>query len=109
MVTTSSPEVALQEMVDDLVEQFNPERVYLLDIEMSGDQRVWHHANFLVVLAGEWDHTEKAVEMMGALPRAGFGKFFRLATPEQFEQYEEWGGVPPHFDLSESRMLYERR
>ena len=109
MVTTSSPEAAMQEMLDQLVERFDPERVYLLDIEMSGDQRVWHHANFLVVLAGEWDYTEKAVEMMGALPRAGFGKFFRIVTPAQFERFEERGWLPPHFDLSESRMLYERQ
>lgn len=108
MVTKSPPEAALKQMVGELVEQFNPERVYLLDVLVSGDQRVWHEANFLVVLDGEWDYREKVVEIMGALPRTGFGKFFRLVTPSQFERYQQSGGVPPHFDLGESRMLYER-
>ena len=108
MVATSSPEAAMQHMVDELVAQFDPEKVYLLDVLMSGDQRVWHEANFLVVLDGEWDYREKVVEIMGALPQTGFGAFFRLVTPERFEQYQKLGGIPPHFDLSESRMLYER-
>ncbi|MXX47639.1 MAG: hypothetical protein F4088_08600 [Chloroflexi bacterium] len=108
MVTTSSPEVAMQYMVEELVEQFDPEKVYLLDVLMSGDQRVWHEANFLVVLDGEWDYQEKVTEIMGAHSKTGFGALFRVVTPEQFERYQKLGGVPPHFDLSESRMLYER-
>ena len=108
MVTEAPPEAALKQMVGELVAQFDPEGVYLLDVLVSGDQRNWHEANFLVVLDGEWDYQEKVVEIMGALPRTGFGKYFRLATPAQFEEYQRLGGLPPHFDLSESRMLYER-
>ncbi|MYD73186.1 MAG: hypothetical protein F4Y11_02685 [Chloroflexi bacterium] len=109
MVTTSSPEVAMQQMVEELVEQFDPERVYLLDVLMSGDQRVWHEANFLVVLAGEWDYRDKVTEIMGAHSKTGFGALFRVVTPEQFERYQGHGYIPPHFNLNESRMLYERK
>ncbi|MCY3570524.1 MAG: hypothetical protein OXH19_04190 [Chloroflexi bacterium] len=109
MVTTSSPEVAMQQMVDELVEQFDPEKVYLLDVLMSGDQRVWHQANFLVVLEGEWDYRDKVTEIMGAMPRTGFDQYFRVITPERFERYRGNGYVPPHFDLNESRKLYERK
>ncbi|MDE0101186.1 MAG: hypothetical protein OXN89_02295 [Bryobacterales bacterium] len=109
MVTTSSPEVAMQQMVDELVEQFAPAKVYLLDVLMSGDQRVWHQANFLVVLEGEWDYREKVTEIMGAHSKTGFGALFRLATSEQFERYRKRGSIPPHFNLNESRMLYERK
>ena len=108
MVTTSSPETTLKHMVDELVEQFDPEKVYLLDVLVSGDQRVWHEANFLVVLDGDWDSREKRVEIMGALSRTGFGKFFHVVTPQRFEQYQERGFFPPHFNLGESRILYER-
>ena len=109
MVTTSSPEVAMQHMVEELVEQFDPEKIYLLDVLVSGDQQVWHEANFLVVLDGEWEYRKKVTEVMGAHSKTGFGALFRLATPEQFERYRGRGNIPPHFNLNESRMLYERK
>ena len=108
MVTRSAPEAALTDMVDELVKQFDPERVYLLDVLVSGDQRVWHEANFLVVLDGEWDYREKRLDIGMAMPRTGFGKFFHVITPQRFEQYQERAFFPPHFNLSESRVLYER-
>jgi len=109
MVTTSSPEVAMQQMVEELVEQFDPEKVYLLDVLMSGDQQVWNEANFLVVLDGGWEYREKVVEIMGAMPKTGFDNFYRVVTPKQFERYRKHGYIPPHFDLNESRKLYERK
>lgn len=108
MVTTSSPEVAMQQMVDELVEQFDPEKVYLLDVLMSGDQQVWHEAKFMVVLGGKWDYGEKVIEIGVAMPRTGFGKFFHLVSPEQFAQRCEDKRTHEYSALSEGRLLYER-
>ena len=101
-------EQLLCQLSDRIVTQFQPERVLLLGGTVTG-MGAWSEVELLIVLPGDWDYRERAVAMSESVqvPGISFDPF--LTTPQRFEQFKEHGCYPPHFDLSESRVLYERR
>ena len=98
----------LHEVAERIVEQVQPEQIWLLGGTATG-QGAWIDVDLLIVLPGEWDHRERKATISKAGRTRGIGFYSHLATPQRFVQYQERDYVPPHFSLSESRVLYERR
>lgn len=106
--TTEASEYQLRQMSDRIVEQFRPERVFLLGGRVTG-QGQWVEVELLVVLPGDWDYREKSTAIHEALVGSGIGKFIHLSTPSLLKQRREVGGSMEHSALSEGRVLYERQ
>ncbi len=101
-------EQLLCQLSDRIVTQFQPERVLLLGGTVTG-RGAWCEVELLIVLSGDWDYREQAVAIGKSVQVPGITFDAFLTTPQRFEQFREHGHYPPHFDLSESRVLYERR
>lgn len=101
-------EYRLRQMSDRIVEQFDPEQVFLLGGRVTG-QGQWVEVELLVVLPGEWDYREKSIEIQEALIGSGIGKFIHLSTPSLLKERSEVGGSMEHSALCEGRVLYERQ
>ena len=113
MVTKTEPVVEaserlLQEVSGRIVEQVQPDQIWLLGGTVTG-QGAWIEVDLLIVLPGEWDYRDQSLAIRGSARVRGIGFHPYLATPQQFAQYQERNYIPPHFDLSESRVIYERR
>ena len=106
--TTKASEYQLRQMSDRIVEQFQPEQVFLLGGRVTG-QGQWIEVELLVVLSGEWGYREKSTEIQDALVGSGIGKFIHLSTPSLLKQRREVGGSIEHSALCEGRVLYERQ
>ncbi len=98
----------LQEVAERIVKHAQPEQIWLLGGTATG-QGAWIDVDLLIVLPGEWDYREQSLAIRGSARVNGIGLHPYLATPQRFVQYQERDYVPPHFSLSESRMLYERQ
>ncbi len=98
----------LQELAERIVKHVKPEQIWLLGGTATG-QGAWIDVDLLIVLPGEWDYRERkaAIGKAGRIREIGF--YSHLATPKRFAEYQERKYVPPHFNLDESRVLYERR
>ena len=101
-------EQLLCQLSDRIVAQFQPERVVLLGGAVTG-MGAWSEVELLIVLPGDWDYRERAVAISESaqVPGIAFDPF--LTTPQRFAHFQTHGYYPPHFNLSESRVLYERR
>ena len=113
MVTKTEPVVEaserlLQEVSGRIVEQVQPDQIWLLGGTVTG-QGAWIEVDLLIVLPGEWDYRERRAAIGEAGYIRGIGFYTHLATPQRFAQYQEHRYVPPHFNLDESRVLYERQ
>lgn len=106
--TTKASEYQLRQMSDRIVEQFQPDQVFLLGGRVTG-QGQWIEVELLVVLSGEWGYREKSTEIQDALVGSGIGKFIHLSTPSLLKQRREVGGSIEHSALCEGRVLYERQ
>lgn len=98
----------LQQVAERIVKHAQPEQIWLLGGTATG-QGAWIDVDLLIVLPGEWDHRERKAAIGKAGRIRGIGFYSHLATPQQFTQYQERKYIPPHFNLDESRMLYERQ
>lgn len=98
----------LQEVAKRIVKHAQPEQIWLLGGTATG-QGAWIDVDLLIVLPGEWDYREQSLAIRSSARVKGIGFHPHLATPQQFTQYQERKYIPPHFNLSESRVLYERR
>ena len=98
----------LQEVADRIVKHAKPEQIWLLGGTATG-QGAWIDVDLLIVLPGEWDYREQSLAIRSSARVKGIGFNPYLATPQRFAEYQERGFFPPHFKLSETRVLYERR
>ncbi len=106
--TTKAGERILRQMSDRIVEQFQPEQVFLIGSRVTG-QGQWVEVELLVVLRGEWDYRQKSTEIQEALVGSGIGKLIHLSTPSLLKERSEVGGSMEHSALCEGRVLYERQ
>ena len=97
-----------KEVAERIVKHAKPEQIWLLGGTATG-QGAWIDVDLLIVLPGEWDYRERQATIGEAARIRGIGFYSHLATPQQFTQYQERKYIPPHFNLDESRMLYERQ
>lgn len=98
----------LKEVAERIVKHVQPEQIWLLGGTATG-QGAWIDVDLLIVLPGEWDYREQSLAIRGSARVKGIGFNPYLATPQRFAEYQERDYVPPHFGLSESRVLYERQ
>lgn len=105
---TRSIRKEIEEMVDRIVRQFQPERVILFGSHARGDGGPDSDVDLLVVMPVEGLKREKAVEIRVALRDIRVPKDIIVTTPEAFAWRKEIPGTIERPADREGEVLYAR-
>ena len=100
-------EAIVGEMVERLVERFDPEQVLLVGYRATGNGD-WYHVDLLVLKSGVTDMREAKAAMRGALGGMGLARDIYVNTPEGFARAYESPGQVESIAARDGRVLYER-
>ena len=108
MKTTRSIRKEIEEMVDRIVQKFQPERIILFGSHARGDGGTDSDVDLLVVLPVEGLMREKAVEIRVALHDFDVPTDIIVTTPEAFAWRKEVVGTIERPADREGEVLYAR-
>ena len=100
-------EAIVEEMVQRLVDEFDPERVMLVSYRATGNGE-WYHVDLLVVKSGVTDMRETKSAMRSTLSGMGLAKNIFVNTPEGFSRDCQGPGQMESIAARDGRLLYER-
>jgi predicted nucleotidyltransferase len=99
---------AIEEMVERLVEKFDPDRIILFGSHSRGSGTADSDVDLLVIMPVSGSKREKRIEMRVALHDIPVPKDILLATPEEVARYGDAVGTLIRPALREGRVLYAR-
>ncbi len=98
----------IQEMVDRIVQEFDPQRIILFGSHARGDAGWDSDVDFLVVMPVEGSRRKKTTEIDRALADRKLPVDLIVVTPEHFERYRNVVGTIIYPACREGKVLYER-
>ena len=98
----------IQEMVDRIVKQFDPEKIILFGSHARGDAGPDSDVDLLIVMPVGPSKREKMVEIGVALHDIPLPKDIVVTAPEDFEWRKEVVGTVERPAAREGRVLYAR-
>jgi predicted nucleotidyltransferase len=98
----------IAEMVDRIVERFDPERIILFGSHARGEAGTDSDVDLLVVMPVEGSKREKAVEIGVALHDFHIPKDVIVVTPDEFQRRKEVVGTVEQPANREGKVLYAR-
>lgn len=98
----------IQEMVDRIVKQFDPEKIILFGSHARGDAGPDSDVDLLVVMPVAGSKRDKMVEIGVALHDIPLPKDIIVTTPEDFEWRKEIVGTIERPAEQEGKVLYAR-
>ena len=98
----------IQEMVDRIVKQFDPEKIILFGSHARGDAGPDSDVDLLVVMPVAGSKRDKMVEIGVALHDIPLPKDIIVTTPEDFEWRKEIVGTIERPAVQEGKVLYAR-
>lgn len=101
------PQQAIEEVVDQIVERFQPERIILFGSYAYGRPRPESDVDLLVVLETPLKETEQAVNICQAIDYH-FGLDLIVRTPATLARRLALGDPFLHEVVSQGKVLYER-
>lgn len=98
----------IQQMVERIVAQFQPEKIILFGSHARGDAGLDSDVDLLIVMPVEGSKRAKRVEIGVALHDIPVAKDILLTTPEEFEWRKETAGTIERPAVREGQVLYDR-
>jgi predicted nucleotidyltransferase len=98
----------IQEMVNRIVERFDPEKIILFGSHARGDAGPDSDVDLLVVMSVVGSKRDKMVEIGVALHDITLPKDIIVTTPEDFEWRKEIVGTIERPAVREGKVLYAR-
>ncbi|MCY4490396.1 MAG: nucleotidyltransferase domain-containing protein [Thaumarchaeota archaeon] len=95
-------------MVDLIVEQFQPLRIFLFGSQARGDATESSDIDLLVILNDVPDNRKAAIEMLILLKDMPISKDIIVSTPEEVERLRDVVGTIPYTVLREGKIVYEQ-
>ena len=107
-MTDRTTEQAIQEMVQRLIDHFDPDQIILFGSHARGTAGRGSDVDLLVVMPVTGSRREKRVEMRVALHDIPVAKDILLATPEEMQRDKDLVGTIIRPALREGKVLYAR-
>jgi predicted nucleotidyltransferase len=98
----------IQEMVNRIVEHFDPERIILFGSSARGDARPDSDVDLLVVMPIQGSKREKQLEIRALLRGIRLAKDIVVSKPEDFEWRKDIVGTIEFLATKEGKVLYAR-
>jgi predicted nucleotidyltransferase len=98
----------IQEMVNRIVEHFDPERIILFGSSARGDARPDSDVDLLVVMPIQGSKREKQLEIRALLRGIRLAKDIVVSKPEDFEWRKDIVGTIEFPATKEGKVLYAR-
>jgi predicted nucleotidyltransferase len=105
---TRSVQQIIDEMVQRIVEGFDPHRIILFGSHARGLAGPDSDVDLLVVMPVKGSRRQQTVAIRAVLHGMGLAKDVIVATPEEVEQYGDMVGTLIRPALREGKVLYER-
>lgn len=104
----TSVQAAIAEMVERIVQRFDPEKIILFGSHASGTAGPDSDVDLLVVMPVAGSKRTKAVEIDRALADRRLPLDLIVVTPEEFERDRDQIGTVLRPAVREGRVVYER-
>jgi predicted nucleotidyltransferase len=98
----------IQEMVDRIVKQFDPEKIILFGSHARGDAGPDSDVDLLVVMPVAGSKREKQLEIRAVLHGIQLAKDIIVSRPEDFEWRKDIVGTIEYPAVKEGQVLYAR-
>jgi len=108
MLRTVDSQEIIAEMVQRIVEGFDPNQIILFGSHARGAAGPDSDVDLLVVMPVEGSRREQRVAIRVALRGMGMAKDVFVVTPEEVERYGDLVGTIIYPALHEGKVLYER-
>ena len=108
IVASQQIEAKITEMVNRIVERFQPDRVILFGSHARGAAGADSDVDLLVIMPVEGSKRETAVQIGVALHDIPIAKDIIVSTPEEFEWRKEIVGTIERPAALEGKVLYAR-
>jgi len=108
MLRTVDNQEIIAEMVQRIVEGFDPNQIILFGSHARGAAGPDSDVDLLVVMPVEGSRREQRVAIRVALRGMGMAKDVFVVTPEEVERYGDLVGTIIYPALREGKVLYER-
>jgi predicted nucleotidyltransferase len=98
----------IKEMVDRIVERFDPEKIILFGSHARGEAGPDSDVDLLIVMSVEGSKREKQIEVRSALHDIRLSKDVIISRAEEFEWRKDIVGTIEHPAFREGEVLYAR-
>lgn len=98
----------IDEMVERIVREFNPEQIILFGSQARGDATGGSDVDLLVVMPDETDRRKTAAAVRRVLADLLVSKDIVVTTPDEISRLGDLVGTVLRPALREGRVLYER-
>lgn len=98
----------IDEMVERIVREFNPEKIILFGSHARGDANELSDVDLLIVMPDGTDRKESAIAAMRALGDLPVAKDIVVTTPDEISRRGGLVGTVLRPALREGRILFER-
>lgn len=98
----------IDEMVERIVREFNPEKIILFGSHARGDAGRWSDVDLLVVMPDGTDQRQSAAAIRRVLADLPVAKDIVIATPDILARRGDIVGYVYRPALREGKTLYER-
>lgn len=100
------PMGAIKQVVEQIVEQFHPQKVILFGSHAYGKPHTESDVDILVIMETELSGAQQAVKILQAI-NANFGIDLVVYTPQRLAQRLQWGDSFLLEVVTRGRVLYE--
>ena len=107
----SPPEISesvIQDIVQNIVKAFDPEKIILFGSQVNGETRDWSDIDILVVMDYDSSSVLQAADISLKTKPQGIPVDFIVRTPEEISERLEMGDFFIRNILDKGRILYER-
>jgi predicted nucleotidyltransferase len=98
----------IQQMVELIVAQFQPEKIILFGSHARGDDTADSDVDLLIVMPVEGSKRAKQLEIRAAVHNVRIPKDILVSRPEEFQWRKDIVGTIERPAVSEGRVLYAR-
>lgn len=106
--TTVSGITIIDDMVERIVREFNPEKIILFGSHARGDASQWSDVDLLVVMPDGTDRRKSAAAVRRVLADLLVSKDIVVTTPDEIRRQGDLVGTVLRPALREGRVLFER-
>jgi predicted nucleotidyltransferase len=99
----------LKNIVDKIINNFNPEKIILFGSYAYGHPTVDSDMDIMIVMDTDEKPHKRAVSVRKVLKSIGIPKDIIVKTPEEFERFKDIVGTIVYPAAHKGRIIYERR
>ena len=99
----------LKNIVDKIINNFNPDKIILFGSYAYGHPTVDSDMDIMIVMDTDEKPHKRAVSVRKVLKGIGIPKDIIVKTPEEFERFKDIVGTIGYPAAHKGRIIYERR